>query len=522
MTMKGEMIVSVSSMTTPEGTQGVSESTDVVPALKDRARLSTVQTRQPLGAVGRVASRVRTSGLLKVSSILSKARDEDEGVHSSPWGVGTAAITKNRPVSVTAEPESREESHSHVHNGTDKNSDVLDVSSPLSADEQSEHRSSERGILATPKPQQKQTAEVDRSTSPIDTRPQNLDVEQPRDPEASHPQRQIPSSAVRPKFTFRPSLLIEATSPSPCDNSTSPTQSCSLKFSSALKSPHLGTTHATEPVEDNTMEKDISQSSPSIVVREDHTADASCASKVAFHSETSISRQQAAAGEPTQGTPDKRKGEKTINLPCFGVFGRSKSRPHEGRHWHRGKAGKERPFLKLKLTRSKSQPAKSPSSPEKVQHGTTTDVEKQAQRSSADRDSPTQEHAGASKTRRNFWKSLMRSETNRQCATEGQKEISKSHEEPDEKRITVCPDFFARTVENGNTEILAATRTDRMAGKIVKGRNRLVMWKKASRKKEGDDTSGSDDEEIINETIVRSLALDDFINYQTRRKRNGQ
>lgn len=73
---------------------------------RDRARTATVTTgrpsvppaRQTLGAVGRVASRVRTSGLMRVASLLPR-KDEDEDRNGderdvSPWGVGTAAGKK--------------------------------------------------------------------------------------------------------------------------------------------------------------------------------------------------------------------------------------------------------------------------------------------------------------------------------------------------------------------------------------------------------------------------------------------
>lgn len=527
LTPKGESDGSISSVKSPQNTQRVSDPIDVMSALKDRARLNAVQTRQTLGAVGRVASRVRSSGLLKVSAILPKARDEDESVDSSPWGVGTAAISKSYSVSVTAEPESKQKSYIYVPNGMKKNSDVLDMSSPLSAYEQFEHQTIEKGLAGTPKSQRGQIAKMDQPTSPIGTRSQSPDVERPKGPESGHPLRQIPSSAVRPKFTFRPSLLIEATSPPSCDgNSTSPIGPCSQRFSYTSKSPTAQTTFSNEPVRTNAKEKDASASSPSFSVHEKHIPDASYSPKVAFHSETSISLPQVAAGEQIQDKHDKREEEKSIKLACFGVFGRSKSRPQEGVHRRKSKAGKENPFLKLRLTRGKSQPAKSPSPPEGIQRDIERNDEQQTLRGSLDEAPPTQKYTSVPKTRRNFWKTLLQTETNWQRGTRRQSGNAKPRDDPDEKVVSVAPDFFAKATENGRAEMLEVARTDHTVGKALKSRNGLAIWKKAPKKLEteekGDDVLGSDDEETINETIVRSLAVDDFISYQTRRKKKGQ
>lgn len=66
---------------------------------RDRTRPSTGvdrERRQTLGAVGRVASRVRTSGINRLQAAFASQRDngghEDDDVDASPWGVGKAAV----------------------------------------------------------------------------------------------------------------------------------------------------------------------------------------------------------------------------------------------------------------------------------------------------------------------------------------------------------------------------------------------------------------------------------------------
>lgn len=73
--------------------------TDDSPIHRDRSRGSPPERRQGLSAVGRVASRVRTSSIVRISSAFNvpKTRDTGEGdgedVDASPWGVGMAAVT---------------------------------------------------------------------------------------------------------------------------------------------------------------------------------------------------------------------------------------------------------------------------------------------------------------------------------------------------------------------------------------------------------------------------------------------
>lgn len=116
--------------------------------LKDRERSRPIapNTRQTLSAVGRVASRVRNSGmskLTKANSFLRQKDGEQPGKNESPWGVGVSA-------SSTAEnPPSRESTQS---NDIDKlpisprgegASDMVELSSPLSADQYSPLRLTE-------------------------------------------------------------------------------------------------------------------------------------------------------------------------------------------------------------------------------------------------------------------------------------------------------------------------------------------------------------------------------------------
>lgn len=86
-----------------------SRNNDKITGMRDRARITATPSdrREKLGAVGRVASRVRTSGRIRISSAFGgKGREgeDDTDVDESPWGVGTSvnATPGNVPEQTTA------------------------------------------------------------------------------------------------------------------------------------------------------------------------------------------------------------------------------------------------------------------------------------------------------------------------------------------------------------------------------------------------------------------------------------
>lgn len=115
-------------------TSGVLEAT---PARdRERPKQPFVPTRQSLQVVGRVASRVRTSGistLSKANTFLNRQRNVDnEAVNSSPWGVGFAAPAKKLPSSAidSKQPTDEKDVSAAVIQDT---ADIAEFASPISA-----------------------------------------------------------------------------------------------------------------------------------------------------------------------------------------------------------------------------------------------------------------------------------------------------------------------------------------------------------------------------------------------------
>ncbi|PXF46180.1 hypothetical protein BWQ96_04057 [Gracilariopsis chorda] len=78
----------------------MSDEETLAPSPRDRSRTRVTPSRQPLVAVGRVASRVRSSGLSKIpASILARGKEEEQHRNTSPWGVGSDATPKGLRIS---------------------------------------------------------------------------------------------------------------------------------------------------------------------------------------------------------------------------------------------------------------------------------------------------------------------------------------------------------------------------------------------------------------------------------------
>lgn len=139
------------------------------PKDRERARQMPTQTRQTLSAVGRVASRVRTSGLgipRLPNSFLFRGKEEDEEVNSSPWGVGMAALPKSEE-KIASEGTSTKQP-------VCEDDIVEDICSPVSLDDilvssnnhyevrEEKEKTTER-IIGTPE-RERRTPEKDRRT----------------------------------------------------------------------------------------------------------------------------------------------------------------------------------------------------------------------------------------------------------------------------------------------------------------------------------------------------------------------
>ena len=102
---------------------------------RDRSRQPVNQVRPTLSAVGRVASRVRTSGISKISTLLQNGKEE-EGVNASPWGVGQAAVNKaamarSQSTSVIAKRLTKSTSTMRTKSPLERSESTAQITSPL-------------------------------------------------------------------------------------------------------------------------------------------------------------------------------------------------------------------------------------------------------------------------------------------------------------------------------------------------------------------------------------------------------
>lgn len=102
---------------------------------RDRSRQPVTQVRPTLSAVGRVASRVRTSGISKISTLLQNGKEE-EGINASPWGVGQAAISKaamarSQSTSVIAKRLTKSTSTMRIKTPLERSESTAQITSPL-------------------------------------------------------------------------------------------------------------------------------------------------------------------------------------------------------------------------------------------------------------------------------------------------------------------------------------------------------------------------------------------------------
>lgn len=477
---------------------------------KDRARPGVVQARQTLGAVGRVASRVRTSGLLRVPSLLPKAKEEEEEVNSSPWGVGTAAISRSQSVSVLPDDLARMRSGASVAMAAKRKSDLLEVSSPLSTDDVCLNAKKES------EPKRGVQSAVPEKESPKIPGFAALQSPQKRDSgKPGRPLEKLASNVVRPKFTFRPSLLVEAKIAGKDARNSQET----LKKSSS----------ETDLVSRKGLDK---EGKGTKAIHENDTSVSSPVIAIGHENELEKSTQNNSNELQTDGVPDVnnsdigRETDKSMRFLQFVPFARAMSRHERGNRKSRENYVKVRPMFALSRGRSQaldSSPRGRRQSPQANADQTKTSPQqfKELQLS--------RQQSSAPKTRRNILKGFfMPSQQTGDVAKEKTSRASianKKHVKSKKSQAAVSPDFFAKAAANKNTNILKAPRTDQLVSKVLKSPNALRSRKKPQQHiddTEENDLLASDDDEATDESVVRSLAVDDFITYQTKQTRKTQ
>lgn len=521
---------------------------------RERPRQQVVQTRPTLSAVGRVASRVRTSGISKISTLLPKAKDGEE-VNASPWGVGTAAVSRSPLTSVIPSDITKSGSNCHIASPkTEVSSDVLEMSSPMSTDiaqsPPTEHANvtiavddrrrgldpaklqktgtiSEPAKVARANGDRARVPEADgarTSASPLHGKSTRRG-ETRKSMEPGKGLERLGSKTVKSKFHFRPSLQIDPRS--------------QVKLEGGNNSPTVHEEHRSNPLEprpdvkvhkaNNGADRDSggpnktdAESLPDETL-EKGTGNMST-SRVTFVSSPAVDHEL----ERMESIQDSEKSRAFT----FTGFGRSKSRSENQKR----KSKAEKPRGKLGLSRSKSHAAKKFHEQEQMpQEDSTITVpsKKNAQLSQGKTDTPSRRNSTAVRGKRVLWFNLKKGDdTGERSGRQGggMKTRTKSRKEEATKvqeKIPMGPDFFARqapTRQEDTSNPSKTTRFGRKSGKI--GGNNMP-------EKDGSSvgiqiinadefTVNSDDEDKESASQIRSLAKDDFISYQTKQGKKGK
>lgn len=455
---------------------------------RDRQRAPVGQTRPTLGAVGRVASRVRTSGISRISTLLPRIKEGDEEVNSSPWGVGTAAtISRSQSASVLPNvTNTTEVLTSKVSPKPKRNSDVLDMlSSPVSTD----------GTEPTKTPNQTE----DRSRGAVAGNLNLLD-------------RQASNAQVKCKFSFRPSASIDSKPP---ESSTGEGKIVEKLISGVRFNIPKEEGESVKGIDD----KDISVSAPVITFQEENNISAP---KVAFVSESTNTLEANPALGPV---PDMEKMEKSRILKF--TFGRSKSRAEDPKR----KSKSEKPRGKIELSRSRSQASRntSPRAEKLENESKSTSL---SRRRSVGNGTKTggwfskQNSVGGTKGKKSVWFGFLGGDNSDRAGKQVAPPKERTKTKVYSRRSSIGPDFFAKAAAKNDTDLLSASRIDLLPGKRGEVPNSAKSFEQvdvvAAEEFVLDMAGGDeDDEEIANETPIRSLAVDDFITYQTGRGKKG-
>lgn len=449
-----------------------------LPKDRERQRPTVGQTRPSLGAVGRVASRVRTSGISKISTFLPRNKEGDEEVNASPWGVGTAAtISRSQSTSVLPDisKSNSNSAYSKVSPTVKKTSDILEMSSPISTD----------GIEPMKSPKQTE----DRSKGLIVANSAKL------------LDRQSSNALVKCKFTFRPSMSIDSKPP----ERVSVDEKRIEKLNSGGVRFNIPKELEGEPkgIDD----KNISASSPVIIFQGRDDEKTVSSPKVTFMPERS-------GAEGPRGRLDPARDTEKSRILKF-AFGKGKSRNENTRR----KTKAEKSHGSSALYRSRSQGLK-------TSLGAVDDSEQTVALA------PRRQSVGNGKTNGWFskqtsvggakgrwsggWFGFLGGDNGRgkqlNAAQKDRRKVHKAYT----RRSSIGPDFFAKAAAKKDMDMVKASRIELLEGK-------KADTPKSGKPFETVDVVASidfmidEDEEVAMEAPIRSLAVDDFISYQTRK-----
>lgn len=523
---------------------------------RERPRQQVIQTRPTLSAVGRVASRVRTSGISKISTLLPKVKDDEE-VNVSPWGVGTAAVSRSQSTSVSPSDITASGNNRPIRSPkANESSDVLEMSSPISTDTAQSPpteqinvtiavddrrrgldpaRFQKGGSHAAPGKVAKATGdrarvlEADRARAPES--PVHGKAPRPRETHKSTEQgkvlERLGSKTVRSKFHFRPSLQMDsrlqvsrdAENDAPFAHAEH--RSNMLEPSPGVKvhEPRDGTGKDNSGYSNTAVE-----SLPGTETIEKGEGNMST-SRVTFVSSPAVDHE-------LEGMESIQDSEKSRTFTFTG-FGRSKSRVETQKQ--RSKA--EKPRGKLGISRSKSHAAKKFHEQEQMQPEDSMAAvpgKKNSPRSQGNTDDTvSRRNSTAVRGKRVLWFNLKKEDDGGNRSGKqggGMKARTKSRREEVAKvqeKIPIGPAFFARQASTHQQDTSNPLKTIRFARKRGKGGGKDMAESDASSigieiVNADKVTINSDDEDEDSASQVRSLAVDDFISYQTKQGKKGK
>lgn len=446
-----------------------------IPKDRERQRPGVAQTRPTLGAVGRVASRVRTSGISRISTFLPRSKGDDDEINASPWGVGTAAVTRSQSVSVLPDATRMGSITESVRSPEmQRKSDVLDMSSPMSTEDADQHKVT------------RIADDRNRPTAPLKL----LD-------------RQASNALAKSKFSFRPSASIDARSPTVANDKVLEIATCQIR---------KATREDRNSEVQGIREDNISVSAPVVGFREVEDEKMS-ASKVTLVPDSS-ELLELADRDPTEDTEKSR-------ISKF-AFGKAKGRGDDSRR--NGKARAERSRGRIVFSPSISQAGNRAStagaSPEQSFLGDELQDRQTVEPGAKSAEKLHKRNSAAAKGKRTGWLAFLAGEQGGdRNAKQGLGSQDKRKEQT--KRRPVGPDFFARAAARQEQSILRAPRIDLLPGRSSGPGDAATSSLEDMRVMDAEEFD-VEKGEAADEIPIRSLALDDFITYQTRKAQKAR
>lgn len=542
---------------------------------RERPRQQAIPTRPTLSAVGRVASRVRTSGISKFSTLLQNGKDYED-VNASPWGVGQAAMARSQSTSVIPKGLAKSASVRQITSPLPKSgsvrqrvsplaksmsvrqiaspktrdsSDFLEMSSPMSTDTaQSPPTEQAHATIAaddkaramdppkfskagstvagprvsrpSPALDRVRAIESDRAKtpeSPMQGKIVRHGEARPKPLEAGKMLERLGSKTVKSKFRFRPSLQIESQSPANGEgNIASPFALEEPKSTSSELRPNenalgdAGGGKGTNPGDGN-------EPLTSTESKEKDNGNLST-SRVTFVSSPTVGHEL----ERMESTTDVEKSR----MFHFTPFGRSKSRPAETQ---KRKSKAETPRGKIGMSRAKSQSGKKHIELERVlgEDSQLSVPRKKSSQISQGKASP------VVKGKKGVWFNLRKGDNGTDRASKqggamkGRTTSKREEVIKDQDKAAMGPDFFAKQTSKRQDEPMVPPRTHRLGRKSRKsvglGFGTTEVADLGIEIVKADEyVINSDDEEAESAAHVRSLAVDDFISYQTKQSKKGK